>query len=415
MFKKLFQSVTHAPAEQKRNLIFLCLSYFFVLFNYPLMRATTTAMYMQAYGGSASPIIWLYSVVALAIIITIYNKLQNKVGVHLLFHYTTFLSVVIFLASLFLFNQGITAMAGVLYVWKEVYIVILVHLILGYCNSTLKYEEAKEFFGPLGAMGSIGGILGGFLTSVMTKPFGVDVVIYLGCIGLLINAFCFHFTSKSGQPGEDKKSTSKESPLHSIKGASRYVFLIALIVTMSQFCINIANLKFDLVFAQMVPDQETKATYLGTLFSLINVATLIIQFILIPPLFKYRSNKFTQYLIPSSYLILSLLGLGIGSSVLALVAGTFLFMKAFDYSLFTASKELLYYPLDTLQKYGAKYVSDMVVYRLSKGLIAVILIKYQDFKTLNLMMGISLVIWFIALFYLFKDPHSTRTIHESVS
>jgi AAA family ATP:ADP antiporter len=107
--------------------------------------------------------------------------------------------------------------------------------------------------------------------------------------------------------------------------------------------------------------------------------------------------------------------LGIGSGVLQLVAGTFLFMKAFDYSLFTASKELLYYPLDTLQKYGAKYVSDMVVYRLSKGLIAVILIKYQDFKFLNIMMGISLFIWFISLIYLFKDPHSTRTSYESVS
>lgn len=414
MIRKMFHSVTSAPPERKRNFILLCISYFFVLFNYPLMRATTTAMYMQAYGGSASPVIWLYSVAALAIIISIYNKLQNKVGVHALFHYTSILSIFIFLISLFLFNQGITFMAGVLYVWKEVYIVILVHLILGYCNSNLKYVEAKEFFGPLGAMGSIGGIVGGFLTSVMTKPYGVDAVIYIGCIGIAINAVVFHFTLRTETTSSDKSSVKKESPLQSIKGAYRYVFLIALIVAMSQFCINIVNLKFDLVFAQIVPDQNTKAAYLGTLFSLINVATLIIQFLLIPPLFKYRTNRFTQYLIPTSYVGLSILGLGLGSGVLTLAAGTFLFMKAFDYSLFTASKELLYYPLSTMQKFGAKYITDMVVYRLAKGIIAVILIKYQDLQSLNILMTLSLLIWFIALVFLFKDPKSQRTEYESI-
>ncbi len=412
MLKKMFQSVTNAPAETKRNLIFLCLSYFFVLGVYPLMRATTTAMYMQTYGGSASPTIWLYSIVVLALIITLYNKLQNKMGIHALFNYTSGLSVLIFLGALFLFNLGFTWMAGVLYIWKEVYIVILVHLILGYTNSYLSYSEAREFFGPLGAMGSIGGIVGGLMTSALTRPMGVGFVIGLGCIGILINAYLFNQTDKFDRKIENK---NEESPLSSIKGAHRYIFFLALIVAMSQFCINIVNLKFDLIFAQIVPNQEEKAAYLGTLFSLINVATLVLQFFIIPPLFKYRSNRFSQYLIPTSYLVLSFAGLGVGAGVLTLVAGTFLFMKAFDYSLFTASKELLYYPLTTMQKYGAKYITDMVVYRLAKGLIAIILIKFQDGQALNILMSASLFVWFIALYYLFHEIKNLRTDYESLS
>lgn len=409
----MFSSVTHAPPEQKRNFIFLCMSYFMVLLNYPLMRATTSAMYMQAYGGSASPIIWLYSVAALAVIISIYNKLQNKIGIHSLFHFTSALSIIIFVFALVLFNQGVTFMAGVLYVWKEVYIVILVHLILGYTNSILKYEQAKEFYGPLGAMGSIGGIVGGVITSTMTKPYGVDFVIYLGCLGILINSVIFHFTLRTAQILP--KVSIKENPIESIKGASRYVVLICLIVAMSQFCINIVNLKFDLMVAQMIPNQDDKAAYLGKLFSWINVATLVIQFIVIPPLFKYKSRRFTQYLIPLSYVIMSIVGMGMGAGVLSLVAGTFLMMKGIDYSLFTSSKELLYFPLSTMQKYGAKYITDMVVYRLSKGIIAVILIKFQDLFALNMLMTASLAIWFIALIFLFKEPLSLRTEYESIS
>lgn len=401
MIKKLFQPIIDARDEEQKNLIWLCLSYFFVLFNYPFLRATTTAMYMQAYGGSASPVIWLYSVVALTGIIFIYNKLHSKIGVHALFYWTSAVSIVIFLSALFFLNQGITWMSGVLYVWKEVYIVILVHLILGYCNSFLTLDKAKLFFGPLGAMGSVGGIVGGAITSTYSKKWGVDAVIYMGCLGLVINILTFSKTIKTKAIGTSSKDDSQIPPLTAISSVKNYVWLIALIIAMSQFCINIMNLEFDLAFARIVPDQSLKASYLGTLFSLINVATLIIQFLIIPPLFKYKSNRFSQYLIPTSYIFLTLIGMSIGSTVLISVAGAFLLMKAFDYSLFTASKELLYYPLTTSQKYGAKYIGDMVVYRLSKGVIAIILIKFQDIGTLNVLMAISIGIWLLALSYLF--------------
>lgn len=374
------------------------------------MRATTTAMYMQAYGGSASPVIWLYSVVALTIIIFIYNKLQSKLGVHSLFYWTSAISVVIFLIALFLFNQGMVWMSGVLYVWKEVYIVILVHLILGYCNAFLTMEKAKLFFGPLGAMGSVGGIVGGAITSTYSKKWGVDAVIYMGCVGLVINILTFSRTLKTSVLGTSSKDDSQVQPLTAISSVKKYVWLIALVIAMSQFCINIMNLEFDLAFAKIVPDQSQKASYLGTLFSLINVATLIIQFVIIPPLFKYKSNRFAQFLIPSSYIFLTLVGMSIGSTVLVSVAGAFLLMKAFDYSLFTASKELLYYPLTTSQKYGAKYIGDMVIYRLSKGIIAVLLIKFQDIGTLNFLMGVSLTIWLVALTYLFKEQGNLKEV-----
>lgn len=410
MIKKLFLPITEAPEIERKNLIWLCLSYFFVLFNYPLMRATTTAMYMQAFGGSSSPTIWLYSVFALTIIIFIYNKLQNKIGVHALFYWTSGISVVIFLLALFFFNQGLTWMSGVLYVWKEVYIVILVHLILGYCNAFLTLDKAKLFFGPLGAMGSVGGIVGGVVTSTYSKKWGVDAVIYMGCVGLLINIFTFSMTIKTKKLGTSSKDDTNIPPLTAISSVKNYVWLIALVIAMSQFCINIMNLEFDLVFSQIVPDQSQKASYLGTLFSLINAATLVIQFFILPPLFKYKSNRFTQFLIPSSYIFLTLVGISIGSTVLISVAGAFLLMKAFDYSLFTASKELLYYPLTTSQKYGAKYIGDMVVYRLSKGVIAIILIKFQDIATLNLLMAISICLWLTALVYLFRVQKNLKEV-----
>lgn len=412
MVKKLFSSITEQSPNERKNLIWILISYFFVLFNYPMLRATTSAMYMQAYGGHASPIIWLYSVIALSLIIIVFNKIQQKFGVHFLFHITTIVSIILFVVSLHLFNHGIKWMTGVLYVWKEVYIILQVHLIMGYCNSVLKLEEAKSFFGPLGAMGSIGGIIGGLLASTYVKSLGVDWIIYGGCIGIFINSLAFHFTRK------DRELTSKKekiSPLTAIKDKRKYVFYIVLVIGMSQFCVNIMNLKFDLVVSNTILDQSEKASYLAKVFSYIQVITLIIQLFLIPPLFKFKSIIVSQYLAPISYIALTFFGLGIGGNELLFVAGAFITMKSVDYSLFNASKELLYFPLTRIQRYGAKYIGDMVVYRLAKAIIAIVLIKFQSPIHLLILMGLSLILWFFGVFKISTTFSKMEQHNESSS
>jgi AAA family ATP:ADP antiporter len=399
--RKLFAPILDAKESERKNLVFVLISYFFVLFNYPLLRSTTDAIYLEAYGGKSSPVIWLFSVVALSGIIFLYNKVQNQIGVHSIFHWTTGFTILIFVSGLFFYNQGFKPMAGFLFIWKEAYIVILVHLIIGYCNAFLSYDEAKVFFGPLGAMGSIGGIVGGSIASVYAKKLGIDIVIYFGCLGLLLNALFFHLTERT--EADRLQRESKEKPLESIKGIGKYVFSIALLVALSQFIVSIANLEFNKSVDLAFPLKEDKAAYMAQVYTLINVVTLVIQFLIMPPLFRFKGNHFSQIAIAVIYSLVTIAGLFFGSGSLMLLSATFLTLKAFDYSLFTASKELLYYPLKTSQKYGAKYVVDMVVYRFSKGLIAIVLIKFQDKYFLNSILALSMIMWFMTVAQIFKE------------
>jgi AAA family ATP:ADP antiporter len=75
------------------------------------------------------------------------------------------------------------------------------------------------------------------------------------------------------------------------------------------------------------------------------------------------------------------------------VAALYTYFKAADYSLFSAGKELLYQPLSRLQKYGAKYLTDMLVYRAAKAMVAAVLIYVQSSTMLNMLMLIFLVLW----------------------
>jgi AAA family ATP:ADP antiporter len=84
------------------------------------------------------------------------------------------------------------------------------------------------------------------------------------------------------------------------------------------------------------------------------------------------------------------------------IAGLYIYFKAADYSFFSAGKELLYQPLASAQKYGAKYLTDMLVYRASKASIAVLLIYLQSSSILDMMMGGFLLLWLIIVMKLFS-------------
>ena len=78
-------------------------------------------------------------------------------------------------------------------------------------------------------------------------------------------------------------------------------------------------------------------------------------------------------------------------------------MKGLDYSLFAAAKELLYFPLSLKQKYGAKYIADMIFYRFAKGLISFVLLFFQTHMAVNAMLIGCLVAWVGILIPLFNQ------------
>ena len=58
-----------------------------------------------------------------------------------------------------MYTHGIKWASYLFFVWKEIYIVLLIHLILAFCNVNFNLEQMKRLSGPIGAVGSVGGIL----------------------------------------------------------------------------------------------------------------------------------------------------------------------------------------------------------------------------------------------------------------
>jgi AAA family ATP:ADP antiporter len=364
----------HLPKDARFALLWIMLSYFMVLFTYPMMRSTTGSIFLEVYTADDLPSMWFTSVLSLSFLVPLLSQLQKRFSVPVLFSGTSFVTIILMVLGLNFYESGVKEMAFVMAVIKEVYIVILIHQIIGYCNAHLNLDEIKLIYGPITAMGGLGGIIGGQLTSLLVKDFGTNALLQAAILSLIFALGCFLMGRKLNILDPQHKAESHDvSPLASIKGVGSYVFLIVAVIALTQFIINIADLQFNKVFQSIVTAKDERTAYYGQLYSWVNGVQLLISVFGIKIILERFSTKSVHIFIPVFYFSLIALGLGLGGGTLAVVAFVFIGFKATDYSLFAVAKELLYQPLSALQRYGAKYIADMFAYRGAKATISVVL------------------------------------------
>lgn len=397
-------------ADQRKVSLYIFFTYFLVLFSYPMVRSTTGALFYEAYSASDYSMASFVGVIALMVMIFVNNHLQTKWGVHKVYFFTGILTIVVMLMSFFLYKQGIKPMAYVLFATKEAYIVLLIHTSLAFANAFYDLDIFKMIIGPIGAIGSIGGIIGGQLTSYLAKASGNGTeMIFLLSLGVIFFTVIAFYRTKDAKV-RGLSDTRSITPLRAVQGVRKYVFLIAAIVALSQFVIFIADLQFNLVFEKVVTLKDERTAYLGKFYSYINIVSLILQFIVLPYLLTSFRLRSIFLFIPIFYLILVFGGLGLGSAQILVVATVFIAMKGSDYSIFSAAKEVMYHPLLSLQKFGAKYITDMFVYRLAKALIALVMAQkaFQSMNVLSTLQFIFLGLWIILIIQLFREQQKIK-------
>jgi AAA family ATP:ADP antiporter len=393
-----FSLLKQSDRDFKKNLLFFFMSYFFVLLNYPLIRASTTSLFFESHGAKSSPAAWAWAVLFLSISIFLCNRLQKTRSVQFVFFIASSVSALVFMSGSLSLFEGSKLFSFLAFIWKEICIVIQVHLLLGYANNYFERSNFKYLVGPIGAVGSLGGILGGLLTTSISSNGGTLQVLQLGIGFVIMPALFFAFTKKLNNVDVKHKSPVSTIDTPDLK---KYVLYICGMVALAQFIINIADFKFNLAFELAVPTSDLRTAYLGNVYTWTNVLTFTFQFLVMPFVLPRVRERSLHLFIPISYLI-CVVSLVMGAQIgLVPIAMLYIYFKATDYSFFSAGKEILYQPLSGPQKYGAKYLTDMLVYRAAKAFIAIILIYLQSSFILDMMMVGFLLIWLYVVVKLF--------------
>ncbi|HEX8740701.1 MAG TPA: MFS transporter [Casimicrobiaceae bacterium] len=367
-------------------------AYFFALLaGYYVLRPLRD---QSAIAGGVKALPWMFTATFVTLLIAqpLYGELVARLPrrrfIPIVYHFFV-LDLVLF--WLFLtFRIEVVAVARVFFVWVSVFNLFAVTVFWSFMADLFTSEQGKRLFGFIGAGGTAGALLGPLLTIALAVPLGPANLLLVAALLLEAAVYCAHRLERSGAhveresnpersgaPAERDSSPEFESGRDRPIGGGAFAALPE--VLKSPYLIGVAAwvslLSFGatiLYFAQanLVAAHVRGAAEQTRLFASIDLAvsvlTLLTQLVATGALLKRFGTAVAAALLPAVYVA--------GFAVLALVP-TLVVVLVFqvvqrwaNFAIANPARQLFYTVVGRAEKYKAKNLIDVVVYRGSDAL-----------------------------------------------
>ena len=288
--------------------------------------------------------------------------------------------------------------------------IVFAVLFWGFANEVTKVTEAKRFYGLIGIGANFSGIAAGQISIFLSPtrynphiPFGHDAweqALILSTLAVLVSGVAILITFRwlNSRPAikehvaiEDKIEKETPKPKMSLRqnfaylAQSRYLIAIALVVLCYNIVINLTEVVWKAQVKELYPNTNDYYIYMSKISTIMGViATLMALFVsgnslrkcgwtftaMIPPaILLVTSVGFFSFLLFKDPLGLLVGFLGTTPLALAVLFGSAqnCLSRASKYTLFDATKELAFIPLDRESKLKGKAAIDGVGSRMGKA------------------------------------------------
>jgi AAA family ATP:ADP antiporter len=349
----------------------LCALAFVLMATYGLARPPAKSMFTDVYGSSRIAWAWLAVAVTTVVAASIYGRLVTRIATPRLFLGATIVLALMFTLLRIAIEASVPHAVFAMYVLMETYIVVLVESFWSLANLTYKLSSARVAYGLFLMCGSFGSMTAELLQPTLARSIGtVNILWLVAPILVICGVWCSRLGSARVSLAQVARSSAPALSRREgwrLLAKSRYLWLVLLIVAASQIAINLADYTLTASFEKTYAGPElrdARTAAFGTVYATINGAALALQ-LLTAPLVAALG------VLPIFMAIPALVGgalataWAVPSALTASVA--FVTAKVLDYSLFRATKEMLYLPLDATAKTVGKSYVDMSTYRAAKA------------------------------------------------
>lgn len=397
-------------SDNFRNIIRLSFLGFLIIASYSMARSAITSIFQTAYTSKGLPIVWLTTPVAAVIVLAIYNHFSARRPLLRLMSIAGGISCVLLTILLLGLQNDVYGMPFLMYIWMDVYIVVLVEIYWSFSDVIFTIQAARRGYGLLLALSTCGGIVGNKLIGPLAKSIGtVNALWTVVPFIIVISALAMYLARKIGDhvPEKSRKKKANWTDSLTVVKNSKYLVPMMMLVALVQIVITLIDYQFNSsVEAAFPTDPDMRTAIFGDVHFWIDSIAILLQ-ILTGPILKITGVAGTLALIPIC------IGLALATFLnfpsLGMMKLVKITSKAFDYSIFRAAKEILYIPLTHEEKTQGKGVIDMLVYRTSKGLSSLILLGMTAIGmlgyTLHLTIGLE-IIWIALTYILIKRYRS---------
>jgi len=368
---------------------------------------------MTCYGSDYFPYAWIAIVPLNLFIISLYNRYLPKIGVLKMFMSIAATVVAINTFCAILIPQ-LKFLPFFLYVWKEIYIMLMFQQLWSVIHTTIQLKQAKYLYGLLFAFGGLGGMFGSMLPGFFAVSMGSINLLFLTIPVYILFGVAYFFLTRNSHvnvQNQPKATITNFSQGITTIFNSKYLSFILAIVLLMQVVTSLIYFQFNTSLEMTIPEQDLRTQYSGRVFGIINAVTMVLQLVGSFLLVHFLGLKRSHLCLPL-FLCFNALG-SLFVPTFPMISFAFITIKAFDFSLFGILKEMLYIPLSQEEKFQAKSIIDVFAYRSAKAVASCLILFLQTLGIVQITNYLSwgtlglLLIWSVVVYKMFKlkdDP-----------
>ena len=340
-----------------------------------ITKAVSISFFLDDYGAHLQPIAWLCTIPTGLLTVWAYNRFLFKIGCFPMLLVTIILgSLINTVAALWMPTYPVISF--LFYLWKDVYIMLMFQQLWAVIHATIDLGRAKLLYGVIFGIGGLGsvvasGILGGFAVA-----YGSHQILYVTLPFFSLIAIFYHLAIqvRSGIEGsQDIRPSSQDlSGGWTLIFQSRFLQMILGIVAAMQVIATLMDFNFSVMVREHITNLDQRTQFLGIFFGVVNGTSLLLQFVGVFLFIRWLGLRGSHLFVPG--FLAALLTMLLICPIFPVMLIAFAGMKSMDYSLFSIVKEMLYIPLNVQEKFKAKAIIDVFIYRSSKALASLLIL-----------------------------------------
>ncbi|HEY2526414.1 MAG TPA: MFS transporter [Xanthobacteraceae bacterium] len=376
-----------APQEQAAAL--WSFAYFFTLLaGYYVLRPLRDTM---GIAGGVKNLPWLFTAtfVTLLVVQPLYGVLVARQPrarfIPVVYHFFA-TNLVLFWLFLTL-HIGTAMVARVFYVWVAVFSLFAVAVFWSFMADLFSADQAKRLFGFIGAGGTAGALLGPVITIWLSVPLGPVNLLIPAVILLEAAVFCVWRLERAAtatahlQAEPPRLGGSAFAALAQLV-RSPYLLGIAAWISLQSFCATILYFEQIHLVAAGVHGGGAQTRIFAAIDLAVNLLTLATQIVATGQLLKRFGTGISAAALPAVYILGFLAVFLVPTLTVVLIAQVV--QRWMHFSFANPARQVFYTVLDREEKYKAKNLIDVVIYRGSDALYGWV---FDSLQALGLKLG----------------------------
>lgn len=380
---------------QTKRVVTLYAMGFLLIFGYAFARPCIDSMFLEHYTNDDLPLAWLLTSLASAVVIAFYNRLNQRYAILSLYGRASLFCAATLAILAFTYYSGFVPAIFILYIWKEIYMVVLMETYWSFADIVFSIGTARHTYGYAMAISSFGGVLGNLSVGPAAKMLGTEMALTSLILFLVVGFVIAYIGRQVGDEKPQQKDRNNDVGL-GIRSLlqSKYLVPLAILACTVQIVTGLVDYRFNGMLQENYVNTDMRTEALGYIHALVNIIGITIQ-VSMGPILRIFGIGNTFKSIPLMIAVSLIAFIAMPHFAIMVVAK--ITNKSLDYSLFRGAKEILYIPLSREEKTQGKGLIDIFMYRLARGCASLLLMGMKALSLTAYVMHVSLVMVLIWL------------------